>query len=456
MARALLLLALALAGAAPAASGAVRVVDSIDLGAAAGQGAIGLAVPGAGPTVTRESARNTLLSGRARSSLNGGTPGGRPLIVLDVGGPPETRVVLPPRGRTANDRYPIAVAGGGAHGLLTSDSTRIPGLVSLTDIATGRVRWVAEDDPVAALQTLDRRIDRNDRIRLPLSVLVGGIAYATALFRPRLAPRVLLLGLAANLWLAGWWLVALLAAASLALPLGLACAAVIMGYLTVLGLDPTAVALSPFGPSQAGRFFGVSNLLATFLLLPALAGAALLGRLGVLVAAFAVVAVAGNRFGADGGGLLVLLAAYGALALRLRRSALTPPTLLGILLAAVLAGSALVGLDALLGGSSHVTHALGEGPGALLADVGNRLEASARRTFDAPGPAFAVLASLAVVAWVATRRPRFPLTDALLVGLLVSLLVNDTPGDVVGVGAAATFTAWRWERLESRASPEPG
>ena len=124
------------------------------------------------------------------------------------------------------------------------------------------------------------RIERNDRIRLPLTVLVGAIAYIAAVFVPRLAPRVFLLALAANLWLAGWWVVALVGLAAALLPLGVACATVLAAYLLVLGLDPEAVALSPFGPTQAGRFYGVTNLLATFLLVPALLGAALLGRAG--------------------------------------------------------------------------------------------------------------------------------------------------------------------------------
>jgi len=54
---------------------------------------------------------------------------------------------------------------------------------------------------------------------------------------------------------------------------------------------------------------------------------------------------------------------------------------------------------------------------------------------------------------VATRRPRLPVSDALLAALLVSLLVNDTPGDVVGVGAAVLFTVWRFE---SRKALGPG
>jgi mono/diheme cytochrome c family protein len=437
-----ILVALAVAG--PAAA-AVRVVAPFPPERYAETGAIGLAVPGAGPTVTREAALRTLLTGKVASSLIGGPKHGRPLITLGQGPPPDTLVVLPPRGKSENARYPIAVTPG-PRGVLTSDSTRIDGLVSLADVAHGDLEVVTVDDPVATLERLEDRIERNDRIRLPLTVLVGGIAYIVALFAPRFAPRVLLLALAANLWLAGWWLVALVALAALALPLGVACAAVLAAYLLVLGLDPEAVALSPFGPSQAGRFYGVSNLLETMLLVPALIGAARLGRAGAAVAALALVTVAGSRFGADGGGLIVLLAAYGTLLLRTTRARLGAARLVAVAAAAVALGLVLVAVDAALGGSSHVTHAVGGGPGELLGDLGDRLEISARRTFESFGPAFAALASLAVLLFVASRRPRGPLTDAMLVGLLVSLLVNDTPGDVLGIGAVGAFVLWRYER----------
>ena len=444
MTRGVIAILVALAVAGPAAA-AVRVVAPFPPERYAETGAIGLAVPGAGPTVTREAALRTLLTGKVASSLIGGPKHGRPLITLGHGPPPDTLVVLPPRGKSENARYPIAVTPG-ARGVLTSDSTRIDGLVSLADVAHGDLEVVTVDDPVATLERLEDRIERNDRIRLPLTVLVGGIAYIVALFAPRFAPRVLLVALAANLWLAGWWLVALVALAALALPLGVACAAVLAAYLVVLGLDPEAVALSPFGPSQAGRFYGVSNLLETMLLVPALIGAARLGRAGAAVAALALVTVAGSRFGADGGGLIVLLAAYGTLLLRTTRARLGAARLVAVAAAAVALGLGLVAVDAALGGSSHVTHAVGGGPGELLGDLGDRLEISARRTFESFGPAFAALASLAVLLFVASRRPRGPLTDAMLVGLLVSLLVNDTPGDVLGIGAVGAFVLWRYER----------
>jgi mono/diheme cytochrome c family protein len=449
--RGLAAILVALAVATPAVA-AVRVVAPFPPERYAKSGAIGLAVPGAGPTVTREAALRTLLTGKVASSLIGGPSAGTPLITLGQGPPPDTLVVLPPAGRSENTRYPIAVTPG-PRGVLTSDSTRIDGLVSLADVANGDLEVVAVDDPVATLERLEDRIARNDRIRLPLTVLVGGIAYVVALFAPRFAPRVLLVALAANLWLAGWWLVALVALTALLLPLGVACAAVLIAYLLVLGLDPEAVALSPFGPSQAGRFYGVSNLLETMLLVPALIGAARIGRAGPAVAVLALVTVAGSRFGADGGGLIVLLAAYGTLLLRTTRARLGAARLAAVGVAAVALGLVLVGVDAALGGSSHVTHAVGDGPGALLGDFGDRLEISARRTFESFGPAFAALASLAVLLFVATRRPRGPLTDAVLVGVLVSLLVNDTPGDVLGMGAVGAFVLWRYERQTPHDAP---
>lgn len=447
---AVLVLPLVLAAAGPSAA-AVRVVEPFPVDRYADEGAIGLVVPGAGPTVTRTSALDALLTGKARSSILGGAQPGKALIALGEGPPPDVVVVLPPPGRSENDtRYPIALLGGG-RGVLTSDSTRITGLVSITDVARGRLRVEEVDDPVATLERLERRIDRNDRIRLPLTLAVVVAGIAVALVRPRFGPRVLLLALAANLWLAGWWAVALLAAAALALPLGWACAAVVVAYLAAMGVDAEAVALSPLGPSQAGRFYGVSNLLETLMLVPSLLGTALLGRLGAVVAALAVVTVAGNRFGADGGGLLVLLAGYGALWLRLRSSRLGVRRALALAAAVVASALLLVSVDVALGGSSHVTDAIADGPGALLGDLADRLEISVRRSVSGAGPIAAMIASLAGIAVLATRRPRTPVADALLVALTVSLLVNDTPTDVVGIGVVGLLVVRRYELFGARA-----
>ena len=183
-------------------------------------------------------------------------------------------------------RTPVALLG--ARGLLTSDSTRIDGLVTPQDVSAGRATGRSRRHPAAALRTLDRRIERNDRWRLPLTIALATLLIVLAAVRPRLALRALLVALAANLWLSP--VLALVAGvAVLVLPLGLACAAILAAYLVSMGLDAETVALSPFGPSQSGRFYGVNNLLETMLLAPALVGAALLGRWGIGVAALAFV-----------------------------------------------------------------------------------------------------------------------------------------------------------------------
>jgi hypothetical protein len=179
------------------------------------------------------------------------------------------------------------------------------------------------------------------------------------------------------------------------------------------------------------------------LLAPALAGAALLGRAGIGVAALAFLTIGGNRFGADGGGLLVLATGFGVLALRLLdvRPTLRTAAALGAVVVAL--ALTVAALDALTGGESHVTDALAGGPGELAGDLADRVELSVRRTLDSPGALVVVLGGLAVVGAVALRGERTPVLEAFLAALAVSLLVNDTPSDVVGIGAAAAFALAR-------------
>ncbi len=438
----LALVFLALLVAAPAQAG-VRVVAPFDPAEYADRAAVGLLVPGAGPTVTREAALAALLRGKLEHGLLGGIAPGENRIELGAPGEPEILVSLPPPGRTDNDvRYPIALLG--KRGLLTSDSTRIDGLVSVTDVATGRLRVVPDDDPAQTLEQLDRKIERNSDWRLPLTIALAALLIALALVRPRYALRALLVALAANLWLSPLLAVAA-GLAVLLLPLGWACAAILLAYLVSMGIDAETVALSPFGPSQSGRFYGINNLLETMLLAPALLGAALLGRrAGILVAALAFVTIGGNRFGADGGGIVVLAVAYLVLWLRLRGERLTW-RLAGLVAAGAIAlALVLLGLDAATGGSSHVTDAVGDGPVALARDIADRIEISVRRTAAGVGATVVVLGSLAILVAVALRARRSPVLDAFLVGIAVSLVVNDTPGDVLGMGAAIAIALARY------------
>ena len=330
----------------------------------------------------------------------------------------------------------------GEPGLLTSDSTRIDGLVTDADVAAGRLRVVPSDDPVAALERLDDRIERNDRWRLPLTIVLAALLIALAAVRPRWALRALLAALAANLWLSPLLAVAA-GVAVLALPLGFACPAILAAYLVSMGLDTGTVALSPYGPSQSGRFYGINNLLETMLLAPALVGTAVLGRAGIGVAALAFVTIGGNRFGADGGGIVVLAAAYLVLLLRLRGQRPTLRLAAAVAVGAVALALLLLGIDAATGGSSHVTDAVGNGPVALAGDIADRIELSVRRTLASVGAAAVVLGSLAILAAVALRARREPVLVAFLAGLAVSILVNDTPGDVLGMGAAIAIALSR-------------
>jgi hypothetical protein len=426
--------------AAPAQAG-VRVVAPFDPADYAGRAAVGLLVPGAGPTVTREAALAALVRGKLEHGLLGGIAAGRPLIELGAPGGPEILVSLPPAGRSENDtRYPVALLG--ARGALTSDSTRIDGLVSVIDVATGRLHVVPDEDPAETLAALDERIERNDRWRLPLTIALAALLAGLAVVRPHLAVRALLVVLAANLWLEPVLAIAA-AIAVLVLPLGLACAAILAAYLVAMGLDAETVALSPFGPSQSGRFYGVNNLLETMLLAPSLLGAALLGRAGVALAALAFVAVGGNRFGADGGGIVVLAVAYLVLVLRLRRRPLTWRLAAVVAVGAIALALVLLGLDAATGGSSHVTGAVGDGPAALAGDLADRIELSVRRTAANAGAVVVVLGSLAVLVALALRGPRGAVLDAFLAALAVSLVVNDTPSDVLGMGVVIAIVLAR-------------
>src|SRR5215475_11846688 len=127
----------ALAAPAHAANVSVLVVPRFDPQTYAPRGAVGLFVPGSGETVTREGAIASLVRGKVETSVLGGSPSGKPLISLGrLPAEVTVYVALPPPGKHANTRrYPIAIVGGGYHGILTSPSTRIRGLVSIADVA---------------------------------------------------------------------------------------------------------------------------------------------------------------------------------------------------------------------------------------------------------------------------------------------------------------------------------
>lgn len=451
-----------LAGPAEAAELRVVVVPGLelaDLEALAQQGAIGLLVPDAGPETSADRALAALERGAVRNSLLGDDPPGDPLLEAGFArnAPPAPAIVLalPRGGLQANDRrYPIAVLAPGYRGLLTSRSTRLPGLVSIVDVAPtaldrdDALGSTPDADPVAELAALDARIRDNRDAKAPVLLISLALILALAVFLPAAVLPAFAAVLLANLVLgiAGAtdaWVdvvtIVLLVAASLGfarLPLvanGLLLAGVLAAYLIAMGIDDRWVALSPLGPTQNARFYGLSNLLATLLLVPALAGAALLGRtLGMwafaAVAALALVTVGGSQFGADGGGVIVLLAAYAVLLAAYygltRRTAIAAAGVLAVLLAAVA-----------LGGESHVTDALGDGPVGLAEDLWRRLRLSWLRATSGWGVGLLVGAGVVALAALALRERR-PLLTAFLVAIGVSLVVNDSPNDVIVAGLA--------------------
>ena len=450
----------------------------------------GLLVVGSGPTVTRRGALASLVRGKLGLSIvHGGLPSGKPLITL-AQRPARTTfyVALPPPGEHHNvRRYPVAVVGPGYRGILTDTSTRLTGLISLADVARsalalGRgerpsIRAEPADDPLGELARFDRRLTQAHDSRLGgMLVLVGlmlAFSLATLLARARALARATLLvpstciaaavaltaaGVAApwqatvGVGLAGG-LGALTAGILLPprLPLAFGLIALYAFLFVVMWTHPEWNALASIGPHPdgGGRFYGVTNQVETLLLPPALVLGELAGPLLPVVALAVSGGIAASRVGADGGGLVVYLAGFLVLWLRLQQL----PARRAALATAAAAGAALllVGIDAATGGSSHVTKAVGGGPGTLLGDLGHRLHVSAAGVVQTWNAALLFALGIVGLAVLACLKPRRPLLDAYLVALVVSLLVNDTPTDVAGYGGLAALGLWLFARSEETA-----
>ena len=174
----------------------------------------------------------------------------------------------------------------------------------------------------------------------------------------------------------------------------------------------------------------------------------------------ALVTVGWSRAGADGGGIVVFLTvAFAVLAARMYDVRWTWRRAGAAAIGIVLAVAALVGLDAATRrleprharvsaragvarrGSLEPAPHLGLERSATALDPGDRLRGFDRRARRS----FALL------------QPRFPAGDALLAGVAVSLLVNDSPGDVASAGALSYAVLLAYERVRSTGAwPLPG
>lgn len=458
------------AAAAPAAAQDVYVlvVTGDQPAAVLGRGATGLYVPGQGLSVSREEALERL--------------GPLPQQPCGAIGQCEFElfVSVPALGRQRNDqRYEVTILGDGYRGILVSDRTRIAGLISISDLRdtvealeAGRdppLEWRESTRPREELRELDERLSDARAAQGPATVALtlalialAALALLTrsallargALLYP-LAAIALALGASALQWVGPLvTTVVVVAAVPLALvvasrvPLTLAVPVFLAAYGLVLALSPETNALMAIGPHpwSGGRFYGVTNQIETLLLGPALAAGVLLrGWQLAALALLSLVVVGASKTGADGGGILVFAAGFAVLAALLHRRARAIPL---ALLAVVGLGLAFVGVDALAGGSSHVIDAVSGGPGELFDTFRDRVERSVSIVTSTVWQVAVFVCGLAILAYFATLKPRFPVLDAFLVATAVSLVVNDSPTKVAGYGAivCGALRAWSVSR----------
>ena len=378
----------------------------------------------------------------------------------------------------------MAIVGDGYRGILESPSTRIPGLVSIADIAPTAVALARGDEPRIGwepgtpgdLRTLDRTLSRQQRARDPavailaLAALVFAV-IALALGSVPLARAGILaapLALTAAIGLSGAGitrpavllplLAALTVAASAAggVLLGrralAACITVLIGaYLVVLVAAPTWPALAAIGPNpgEGGRFYGCTNLTTSIVLAMGLFAGAVFGLRGLVpVAMLSLVTVGWSKAGADGGGLVVLAAAFTALG-----NASCGGTADGA--GGRRRGSG--GRRCSASRSSGWTRQRAVTAMSRNASVKGRERCSTSSAPDCTSrpsgsssswhAALVFAIAIAALVLLARRRPRFAAGDALLVGVAVSLLINDTPQHVAAAGAISYGALWVFERV---------
>ena len=472
---------------APRLYGGVVIVDRMSdatFAKLAHLGAVGLMRPGYGPTTNRRRALAELVRGTEVNARLGGVPAGKPLINTNKANVfPNCKtcivVQLPPRGGPiSNDRlYRVAVIGGGFHGLLTSPTTHIPGLVSIVDIAptmlpghqTATLSWTPSKDALGQLSKLDRAIGSNNRLKFAALFILAGVLLALALLGLRAAITAIPAALLVNLGLgitqvsnevllcaalsAGTALLAFVLArkcrsesALLALYGG-----VVALYAYVMVTRPEWQAVNPFGPTQNSRFWGIGNQIETLLLAPLLAGAFLarrrFGFVGFAVfGVFGLVVMTDNRLGSDGGGAIALGIALAVLGARLFK--LGVRGFVGLLASAAVAVLWIVSQGLAHPGPNHLRSAFADHGAGLVSSLESRVPLSyvpALHAWQMVVPLLFVLAVAFTLSWRFAREQST--RDVLLafgVAIVTSLLVNDSAAyeitaGIAVVGALARF-----------------
>jgi hypothetical protein len=442
------------------------------------RGAVGLLRPGYGPTTNRRRALAELVRGSEVNARLGGVPKGKPLINANKASTyPGCKncivVQLPPRGRPiANDRlYRIAIIGGGYHGLLTSPTTHIPGLVSIVDIeptdlgghpATSlRSTPSNSTDSLGKLSRLDHAIGSNNRLKFAALFILAGVMLALALLGLRAAVTAIPAALLVNLALGVTQVsneVLLCAAISagtvlVALELARLCRSesalfalyggVVALYAYVMVTRPEWQAVTLFGPTQNSRFWGIGNQIETLLLAPLLAGAFLarrrFGILGFVVFGFfGLVVMTDNRLGADGGGAIALGVALAVLGARLFK--LRARGFVGLLACSAFAVLWIVSRGLAQPGPNHLRSAFSDHGAGLISSLESRVPLSympALHAWQLVVPLLFVLAATFALAWrFAQEQSTRDILLAFGVATVTSLLVNDSAAYELAAGIA--------------------
>ena len=443
----------------------------------ADRGAVGLLRPGYGPTTNRRRALAELVRGTEVNARLGGVPKGKPLIdVTRAAVFPNCHhlcivLQLPPRGAPiANNRlYRIAVIGRGFHGLLTSPTTHIPGIVSIVDIAptalgghpSTTLASTPAGNPLGHLSRLGHAIGANNRLKFAALFILAGVMLALALLGLRAAvtalPAALLVNLALGIGQVSneVLLCAAISAGTVLVALGLSrlCRSesallalyggVVALYAFVMVTRPEWQAVNPFGPTQNSRFAGIGNQVETLLLAPLLAGAFLarrrFGILGfVLFGFFGLVVMTDNRLGADGGGAITLGVALAVLGTRLFR--LGAKGFVGLLASSALAVLWIVSRGLAERGPNHLRSAFSGHGAGLFSSLESRVPLSylpALHAWQLVVPLLFVLAVTFTLAWRGARqRSTRDLLLAFGVAIVTSLLVNDSAAYELAAGIA--------------------
>jgi len=388
---------------------------------------------------------------------------------------------------------PACGLGGGG---LSSPSTHQANLATLSDVPVtflsrlgitpppampGSVVRASPAVSTAALVDRDRRSVTADEVRTPLVwvfVSLTAVGAALALRWPRARPLVCwtLLGIppaSFAMMIVPWWRWGLSGAlvAGGAITAGLAMLGAVagrrhrgLGVAVLGGLVAGVVGLdaafggrleidAPFGnsPVTAGRFYGVGNIGSGFLVAGLIVVGALAldrwGRRAALACAgvlgAGVVVGAAPWFGADVGGILMSVPAYGTLIVIAYRPRLSIRAVVG-LMTATLALLAIFVVADLIRPAADRTHL---GRVLIAGDLGGEILRKAEQALASLREPLSLVVVLGVSALLAGRlRPTSPRQVAMAWPLAVAALVGSMVNDS-GMIVAAAITAVGWPAL---------